>query len=40
MKFGQVSMQLMRNIFNLFLALLRRLETSSGTFSNFDKPAT
>ena len=34
---GQVFVQVMKNIFKLFLPLWRRLETSSRTFYNFDK---
>ena len=39
MKFVQVLVKLMTNIFNSFLALLRRLITSSRSFYNFDKMA-
>ena len=40
MKFGQMLVQLVANTFNLFLALLWRLETNSRTFNYFDKFVT
>ena len=39
MRFSQILVKLQANLFNLFLALLRRLETSSWSFYNFDKMA-
>ena len=39
-KFGEKSVQIITNISNLFLVLLRRLESSSSPFYDLNKMAT